>query len=53
MIPILKDRELIMEYWDRWRRHIVEGGKSSYPRDAFENLLDTIEEQIEELVNKK
>jgi len=34
------DRELIMKQWDTWRKYIAEGGKASWPRDAFESLLD-------------
>jgi len=33
-----------MRYWDGWRRYIAEGGKGSWPRDAFESLLEYIEE---------
>lgn len=35
-----KDRENIMQHWDRWRKYIAEGGGGSWPRDAFESLLD-------------
>ena len=35
-----EDRENIMEHWDRWVKYIAEGGGGSWPRDAFESLLD-------------
>ena len=37
------EREEIMQQWDRWRKYIAEGGKRSWPRDAFEALLDELE----------
>jgi hypothetical protein len=40
------DREDIMRHWNSWRRYIAEGGEASWPRDAFESLLDHFEEQI-------
>ena len=42
-------REDIMKQWDRWREYIANGGEGSWPRDAFESLLDYFEEKI----NKK
>ena len=41
------DREVIMKQWDEWREYIANGGKGSWPRDAFEALLDSFEEQLE------
>lgn len=43
------EREEIMEQWDNWREYISRGGKSSWPRDAFEALLDYYDERIEQL----
>ncbi len=43
----ITDRESIMKQWDSWRKYIANGGKSSWPRDAFESVLDYYEEQIE------
>ena len=40
------DRESIMKQWDSWREYIAGGGKGSWPRDAFESLLDYFEESI-------
>jgi hypothetical protein len=40
------DRELIMKQWDSWREYIASGGLGTWPRDAFEALLDYFEEQI-------
>ena len=42
--PTKIDPEEWMRYWDGWRRYIAEGGKGSWPRDAFESLLEYIEE---------
>ena len=39
-------REGIMKEWDQWRKYIAEGGKASWPRDAFEILLDYFDEQL-------
>ena len=33
-------REGIMKQWDSWRSYIAKGGGGSWPRDAFEALLD-------------
>ena len=40
------DREDVMKHWDRWRKYIAEGGKGSWPRDAFESLLDYYDEKL-------
>lgn len=32
--------ERIMCNWDTWRKYIKDGGGGSWPRDAFESLLD-------------
>lgn len=37
------DRETVMKQWDKWRRYIAGGGEGSWPRDAFEALLDCFE----------
>lgn len=34
-----------MERWDAWRRYIADGGGGSLPRDAFESMLDWIDEE--------
>jgi len=41
------DRESIMKEWDKWREYIANGGKGSWPSDAFESLLDHFDEVIE------
>ena len=46
---MMEDREKIMKRWDSWRHYIANGGGGSWPRDAFESLLDSFEEEIEEL----
>ena len=46
-------REGIMKEWDKWRKYIAEGGGGSWPRDAFESLLDYYDERIEELKLRK
>jgi len=38
-------REGIMKEWDKWRHYIANGGRGSWPRDAFESLLDYLMEQ--------
>ena len=45
----LKDREKIMKQWDSWHKYIADGGKASWPRDAFEALLDSFQEKYEDL----
>ena len=40
-----EEREKIMKQWDSWRKYIAEGGGGSWPRDAFESLLDWFEEE--------
>ena len=32
----------VMQKWDTWRRYIAQGGGTSYPRDEFEALIDSI-----------
>ena len=41
--------EKVMQHWDEWRKYISEGGTASWPRDAFENLIDSYEDRIKEL----
>jgi len=38
-----------MAEWDRWREYIAGGGTGSWPRDAFESLLDEHDEELERL----
>jgi len=40
------DQETMMKQWDSWRKYIAEGGGGSWPRDAFEALLDYFEERL-------
>jgi len=42
-------RERIMKEWDRWVKYYKAGGGASWPRDAFESLLDHFDEQISQL----
>jgi hypothetical protein len=44
-------REGIMREWDKWRSYITSGGKASWPRDAFESLLDYFDERFTEMYN--
>jgi len=46
MKDIFKDRKSIMKQWDRWRKYIADGGGGSWPRDAFESLLDYYDEKL-------
>jgi hypothetical protein len=43
------DNAHIMGMWDNWRRYIAEGGGASWPRDAFESLLDAHDAEVEAL----
>ena len=38
------DREKIMRQCDSWRKYIANGGTGSWPRDAFEALLNHFDE---------
>lgn len=46
-------REKIMQQWDIWRKYIANGGTGSWPRDAFEALLDCLDEQLENKVRER
>ena len=37
-----------LEAWDTWRAYISGGGVASWPRDAFEAMLDRIADECEE-----
>lgn len=46
----------IMKLWDSWKKAISKGDASSWPRDAFENLIACYEEEIKRLqglINEK
>ena len=44
-----KDRvETMMEQWDSWISYYVGGGRGTWPRDAFEALIEYYEEKIDE-----
>lgn len=47
------EREVIMQWWDHWRKAIAEGDKSSRPRDWFEAVLDRFDEEISELIAER
>ncbi len=40
------DYDTMMKQWDSWRKYIAEGGGGTWPRDAFEALLDYFEERL-------
>lgn len=42
------DQEPVMKQWDAWRSYIARGGGGSWPRDAFESLLDSFAEDANE-----
>lgn len=49
-IPVQKLRipahnEEVMKHWDAWRAYIKNGGAASWPRDAFEVLLDELDNE--------
>ena len=43
------NRKSIMVEWDKWREYIANGGKGSWPSDAFESLLDYFDDKIREI----
>ena len=45
----MKDRKIIMKMWDTWRKYISGGGGASWPRDGFEILLDSYDEELAEV----
>lgn len=45
-------REGIMKEWDKWVRHYSTGIASSWPRDAFESLLDHFDDEKKELIQQ-
>lgn len=42
-------RESILKQWDRWVKYYKAGGGASWPRDAFESLLDHFDERISQV----
>jgi len=40
--------ESILLKWDGWRRYIADGGRASWPRDEFEQLIENYEAKIAE-----
>lgn len=36
-----------MKDWDAWRHYIAGGGGSSWPRDAYECILDWVAEECD------
>lgn len=40
-------REGIMKEWDKWVNYYKSGGGGSWPRDAFESLLDYFYDELE------
>ena len=39
-----------MKQWDKWVKYYKDGGGGSWPRDAFEALLDKFEEEFNERI---
>jgi len=46
----MKDREQIIQAWDRWHKYLTSGGKGTWPRDEFEALLDSFEEELKPVI---
>ena len=46
MVNSFDSREAIMEQWDKWVKYYCSGGRGSWPRDAFESLLDYFDNRI-------
>ena len=42
-------RDGIMKEWDKWIQYYKSGGSGSWPRDAFESLLDYFDEKLAQL----
>jgi len=49
LIP--SDNEEVMSAWGTLRAYLLKGGKGSYARDIFENILSNIDEEREEAAN--
>lgn len=43
------DREALLHQWDSWRAYIRNQGEGSWPRDAYEAVLDAYEEETARL----
>jgi len=43
--------ETMMKQWSSWVLYHVGGGRGTWPRDAFEALIDYYEEKLEGLDN--
>ena len=41
-----------MKAWDSWVKYYKAGGGGSWPRDAFESLLDYFEERMSQVSDK-
>jgi len=41
--------EIMMGQWGSWISYYAEGGRGTWPRDAFEALIDYYEEKLEGL----
>ena len=47
MIDYDTDRtETMMKQWESWITYYVEGGRGTWPRDAFEALIEYYEERL-------
>ena len=50
MMDYEKDRvETMMAQWGSWISYYVEGGRGTWPRDAFEALIQYYEDRLVEL----
>jgi len=38
----------MMVQWDSWIRYYINGGRGTWPKDAFEALIEYYEERLEE-----
>jgi len=39
--------ETMMRQWDSWIEYYIEGGRGTWPRDAFEALIQYYEDRLE------
>ena len=38
--------ETMMKQWDSWLQYYISGGRGTWPRDAFEALIEYYEERL-------
>ena len=41
--------ETMMKQWDSWMTYYIEGSRGTWPRDAFEALIEYYEEKLRKI----